>query len=110
MHEGVGYSLSSFLQEQYHRCFGDGCPSHFLFYTNINVSHQVVDEHNTVVAPDCSSRVHIVKAEWFWASVQNEEAQDESDYLFKDVSKFIFLLYASRTAHLNRSVTTFCCW
>ncbi|XP_026323489.1 protein ECT2 isoform X6 [Hyposmocoma kahamanoa] len=47
-------------------------------------THVVVDEHNTVVAPECSSRVHIVKAEWFWASVQNEEAQDERDYLFKD--------------------------
>ncbi|XP_049698801.1 protein ECT2 isoform X6 [Helicoverpa armigera] len=47
-------------------------------------THVVVDEHNTVVAPDCSTRVHVVKAEWFWASVQNEEAQDERDYLFKD--------------------------
>ncbi|XP_060810252.1 protein ECT2 isoform X2 [Amyelois transitella] len=44
----------------------------------------VVDEHNTAVAPECSVRVHVVKAEWFWASVQNEEAQDERDYLFKD--------------------------
>ncbi|XP_045510355.1 protein ECT2 [Colias croceus] len=44
----------------------------------------VVDEHNTVVVPDCSLRIHVVKAEWFWASVQNEEAQDERDYLFKD--------------------------
>ncbi|XP_026726143.1 protein ECT2 isoform X1 [Trichoplusia ni] len=48
------------------------------------ISLPVVDEHNTVVAPDCSTRVHVVKAEWFWASVQNEEAQDERDYLFKD--------------------------
>ncbi|KAJ0181265.1 hypothetical protein K1T71_003350 [Dendrolimus kikuchii] len=47
-------------------------------------THVVVDEHNTVVAPECSPRVHVVKAEWFWASVQNEEAQDERDYLFKD--------------------------
>lgn len=47
-------------------------------------THVVVDEHNTVVAPECSSRVHVVKAEWFWASVQNEEAQDEGDFLFKD--------------------------
>lgn len=46
----------------------------------------MVDEHNTAVAPECSLRVHVVKAEWFWASVQNEEAQDERDYLFKDVS------------------------
>ncbi|XP_026764718.2 protein ECT2 isoform X2 [Galleria mellonella] len=44
----------------------------------------VVDEHNTVVLPECAEQVHIVKAEWFWASVQNEEAQDEKDYLFKD--------------------------
>ncbi|XP_045529668.1 protein ECT2 isoform X5 [Pieris brassicae] len=47
-------------------------------------THVVVDEHNTVVVPDCSQSIHIVKAEWFWASVQNEEAQDERDYLFKD--------------------------
>ncbi|XP_063393278.1 protein ECT2 isoform X6 [Cydia fagiglandana] len=47
-------------------------------------THVVVDEHNTAVAPECSPRVHVVKAEWFWASVQNEEAQDERDYLFKD--------------------------
>ncbi|CAH2099781.1 unnamed protein product [Euphydryas editha] len=48
------------------------------------LSLPVVDEHNTVVAPECSPRVHVVKAEWFWASVQNEEAQDEREYLFKD--------------------------
>ncbi|XP_052737136.1 protein ECT2 isoform X4 [Bicyclus anynana] len=48
------------------------------------LSLPVVDEHNTGAAPDCSPRVHIVKAEWFWASVQNEEAQDEREYLFKD--------------------------
>ncbi|XP_050673457.1 protein ECT2 isoform X2 [Leptidea sinapis] len=48
------------------------------------LSLPVVDEHNTVVVPDCSQRVHVVKAEWFWASVQNEEAQDERDFLFKD--------------------------
>ncbi|XP_053601544.1 protein ECT2 isoform X6 [Plodia interpunctella] len=47
-------------------------------------THVVVDEHNTAAAPECSVRVHVVKAEWFWASVQNEEAQDERDYLFKD--------------------------
>ncbi|XP_048481559.1 protein ECT2 isoform X4 [Plutella xylostella] len=48
------------------------------------ISLPVVDEHSTAAAPDCASKVHIVKAEWFWASVQNEEAQDERDYLFKD--------------------------
>ncbi|CAH2068784.1 unnamed protein product, partial [Iphiclides podalirius] len=48
------------------------------------LSLPVVDVHNTGVAPECSPRVHIVKAEWFWASVQNEEAQDEREFLFKD--------------------------
>ncbi|XP_073945050.1 epithelial cell transforming 2 pebble isoform X2 [Choristoneura fumiferana] len=48
------------------------------------ISLPVVDEHNTAVAPECSPRVHVVKAEWFWASVQNEEAQDEREYLFRD--------------------------
>ncbi|XP_028175073.1 protein ECT2 isoform X4 [Ostrinia furnacalis] len=48
------------------------------------ISLPVVDEHNTVIAPECNPRAHIVKAEWFWASVQNEEAQDEKDYLYKD--------------------------
>ncbi|CAK1599944.1 unnamed protein product [Parnassius mnemosyne] len=47
-------------------------------------THVVVDVHNTGVAPECSTKVHIVKAEWFWASVQNEEAQDEREFLFKD--------------------------
>ncbi|XP_068629216.1 uncharacterized protein pbl isoform X2 [Battus philenor] len=48
------------------------------------LSLPVVDVHNTGVAPECSPRVHVVKAEWFWASVQNEEAQDEKEFLFKD--------------------------
>ncbi|XP_041973967.1 protein ECT2 isoform X7 [Aricia agestis] len=47
-------------------------------------THVVVDEHNTIIAPDCAPSVHVVKAEWFWASIQNEEAQDEREYLFKD--------------------------
>ncbi|XP_041973962.1 protein ECT2 isoform X2 [Aricia agestis] len=48
------------------------------------LSLPVVDEHNTIIAPDCAPSVHVVKAEWFWASIQNEEAQDEREYLFKD--------------------------
>ncbi|XP_050673459.1 protein ECT2 isoform X4 [Leptidea sinapis] len=58
---------------------GSSCP-----LDDPDCTHVVVDEHNTVVVPDCSQRVHVVKAEWFWASVQNEEAQDERDFLFKD--------------------------
>lgn len=33
----------------------------------------------------------IVRAEWFWISVQNEEAQDEREYLFEDVIFVIFM-------------------
>lgn len=31
----------------------------------------------------------VVKAEWFWVSVQNEGCADEKDYLFEDVSHFV---------------------
>lgn len=46
-----------------------------------------MDESNVNALPDLASeRAHIVKAEWFWASVQNEGAANENDYLFEDVS------------------------
>ncbi|XP_076225847.1 epithelial cell transforming 2 pebble isoform X3 [Nomia melanderi] len=45
----------------------------------------VVDESNVNTLPDLASvRAHIVKAEWFWTSVQNEGAADEKEYLFED--------------------------
>lgn len=47
----------------------------------------MVDESNVNALPDLASvRAHIVKAEWFWTSVQNEGAADEKEYLFEDVS------------------------
>lgn len=52
---------------------------------------QVVDEQHTQTLPEAAASAHVVKAEWFWASVQNEEAQDEKDYLFEDVSIKIVL-------------------
>ncbi|XP_069354334.1 protein ECT2 isoform X7 [Maniola hyperantus] len=67
-------------------------------------THVVVDEHNTGVAPECQSRVHVVKAEWFWASVQNEEAQDEREYLFKD-----YLDEVSRRSSVGGSCTAVTC-
>ncbi|XP_069354331.1 uncharacterized protein pbl isoform X4 [Maniola hyperantus] len=68
------------------------------------LSLPVVDEHNTGVAPECQSRVHVVKAEWFWASVQNEEAQDEREYLFKD-----YLDEVSRRSSVGGSCTAVTC-
>ncbi|XP_076379103.1 epithelial cell transforming 2 pebble isoform X7 [Megalopta genalis] len=50
-----------------------------------NCTHVVVDESNVNALPDLASvRAHIVKAEWFWTSVQNEGAADEKEYLFED--------------------------
>lgn len=51
-----------------------------------------MDESNVNALPDLASvRAHIVKAEWFWTSVQNEGAADEKEYLFEDVSLLRFL-------------------
>ncbi|KDR08513.1 protein ECT2 [Zootermopsis nevadensis] len=48
-------------------------------------THVVVDESVVQSVPEKSPvRAPIVKAEWFWASVQNEGSADEKDYLFED--------------------------
>ncbi|XP_012281493.1 protein ECT2 isoform X2 [Orussus abietinus] len=45
----------------------------------------VVDESNVNCRPDLTSAgAYIVKAEWFWTSVQNEGAANEKEYLFDD--------------------------
>ncbi|KAJ8680542.1 hypothetical protein QAD02_016329 [Eretmocerus hayati] len=51
--------------------------------TDPSCSHMVVDESNVNALPDLvPANTQIVKAEWFWTSVQNEGAADEKDYLF----------------------------
>uniref|UniRef100_A0A1B6JGD0 Protein ECT2 n=1 Tax=Homalodisca liturata TaxID=320908 RepID=A0A1B6JGD0_9HEMI len=48
-------------------------------------SHMVVDESTVSTLPaQAPHQTFIVKAEWFWASVQNEGCVDEKDYLFED--------------------------
>ncbi|XP_067014278.2 protein ECT2 [Anabrus simplex] len=48
-------------------------------------SHVVVDESEVQSIPEKAPlRAPIVKAEWFWASVQNEGCADEKEYLFED--------------------------
>uniref|UniRef100_A0A1B6CR30 DH domain-containing protein n=2 Tax=Clastoptera arizonana TaxID=38151 RepID=A0A1B6CR30_9HEMI len=49
-------------------------------------SHLVVDVSPTVTSvPQAPSKsTHIVKAEWFWATVQNEALVPEKQYLFED--------------------------
>jgi len=49
----------------------------------------VVDESAVQCVPENAPiKAPIVKAEWFWVSVQNEGCADEKDYLFEDVSHF----------------------
>lgn len=44
-----------------------------------------MDESIITERPDVTTRAHVVKAEWFWTSVQKEVSLDEKDYLFEDV-------------------------
>lgn len=50
------------------------------------VRFQVVDEVQASVPQSVIGHAHIVKPEWFWISVQNEGAADESEYKFEGVS------------------------
>lgn len=48
-------------------------------------THVVVDESAVQCVPENAPiKAPIVKAEWFWVSVQNEGCADEKDYLFED--------------------------
>ncbi|XP_014245769.1 protein ECT2 isoform X5 [Cimex lectularius] len=48
-------------------------------------SHVVVDESTTTTAPSqASSKAHVVKAEWFWMSVQNQGCMAEIDHFFQE--------------------------
>ncbi|CAG9830214.1 unnamed protein product [Diabrotica balteata] len=49
-----------------------------------NCTHVVVDESTVTERPEAPSKVWIVKAEWFWTSVQKETSLPEKDYLFDD--------------------------
>ena len=49
-------------------------------------NEQVVDESTTNSAPnELRSKANIVKAEWFWSSVQNEACVNEKDHQFQEV-------------------------
>lgn len=58
-----------------------------------NFVFKVVDESSVQTVPEQAPlRAPIVKAEWFWASVQNEGCAEEKDYLFEDVSIITFVI------------------
>ncbi|XP_031779263.1 protein ECT2 isoform X7 [Nasonia vitripennis] len=74
--------------------------------TDPNCTHVVVDESNVNALPDlASARAHIVKAEWFWTSVQNEGAADEKDYLFEDYLEQVMSPSASARRDSQQAAT-----
>ncbi|XP_076254864.1 epithelial cell transforming 2 pebble isoform X4 [Rhynchophorus ferrugineus] len=46
-------------------------------------THVVVDESSVAERPDVA-KAFVIKAEWFWTSVQKEYSLDEKEYLFDD--------------------------
>ncbi|XP_044731257.1 protein ECT2 isoform X2 [Chrysoperla carnea] len=65
-------------------------------------NHLVVDESAVAERPEITSRALLVKAEWFWASVQNAACIDEKDYMFDDYLESIL----SPTRRESRSLAT----
>lgn len=65
-------------------------------------THVVVDESAVAERPEITSRALLVKAEWFWASVQNAACIDEKDYMFDDYLESIL----SPTRRESRSLAT----
>lgn len=38
--------------------------------------------------PDCPPRAHVVKAEWFWTSIQMEAPPSETLHLFEEMVSY----------------------
>lgn len=53
-----------------------------------------MDESAVTERPEGPPKALLVKAEWFWASVQNVACADEKEYLFDDVSNYRNNLYS----------------
>ncbi|KAJ9589806.1 hypothetical protein L9F63_027933, partial [Diploptera punctata] len=64
------------------------------------VTTLVVDESMVQNIPEKAPlKAPIVKAEWFWVSVQNEGCADEKDYLFEDFLETMLTPSGRRTSH-----------
>lgn len=51
----------------------------------------MVDETSVAEKPEGSTKAFVVRAEWFWTSVQKESNLEEKEYLFNDnVSKYLY--------------------
>ncbi|CAH2020338.1 unnamed protein product [Acanthoscelides obtectus] len=55
---------------------------------DISCTHVVVDESTVADRLEGPAKAWVVKAEWFWTSVQKEISLGEKEYLFDDVSNF----------------------
>ncbi|KAK9879703.1 hypothetical protein WA026_006763 [Henosepilachna vigintioctopunctata] len=64
-----------------------------------NCTHVVVDESSVGEKPDVNPRALVVKAEWFWMSVQKEVTQVEREYLFDDYIDQVLSPNARRDSH-----------
>ncbi|XP_042873803.1 protein ECT2-like isoform X6 [Penaeus japonicus] len=52
-----------------------------------HATHVVVEEQNVSEKPaDCPPRAHVVKAEWFWTSIQMDACPNEKLHLFEEMN------------------------
>ncbi|XP_076033603.1 protein ECT2-like isoform X2 [Oratosquilla oratoria] len=51
-----------------------------------NATHIVIEEQSTQESPVKISKAHIVKAEWFWASIQMDACASEKLYVFDELN------------------------
>ncbi|XP_045471396.1 protein ECT2 isoform X2 [Harmonia axyridis] len=62
-------------------------------------SAAVVDESSVGEKPDANLKTWVVKAEWFWMSVQKQITQCEKDYLFDDYIEQVLSPNGRRDSH-----------
>ncbi|CAL4094312.1 unnamed protein product [Meganyctiphanes norvegica] len=54
---------------------------------DITATHVVLEEQSITEKPsDCPPRAHVVRAEWFWASIQMDACAAEKMYLFEELN------------------------
>lgn len=46
---------------------------------------QVLEDQSVTEKPDCPPKAHVVKAEWFWTSIQMEAPPNETLHLFEQI-------------------------
>ncbi|XP_065163646.1 protein ECT2 isoform X4 [Atheta coriaria] len=62
-------------------------------------THVVVDESKVTDRPDGPGKAHMVKAEWFWTSVQKEFILEEKEYLYEDYLEKVLSPNTRRDSH-----------